>query len=300
MKARLATSALVLIALTGTLVVDHWLYPYCPVLLLLAVGMFGTAAWELATLIPEPSRPSRWEMALTVTILLSTVWATRAFGASAPNSWQIILAIYLAVLVGHFFWCMAFFKGPGHHVVHLALLGWGGAYLGLLPAALAHLRWLGGPEQSAPGLKALLLTIAVTKVGDVGAYFVGRYSGRNQMAPLLSPRKTWEGFAGGLALAVVTAVCLNELLAPRGTTLPGPLPGPWMAALFGVTVGLAGVLGDLAESLIKRDQGSKDASTLLPGFGGMLDLVDALLLAGPVAYIWFVGIEMMAPRIPGP
>jgi phosphatidate cytidylyltransferase len=73
-----------------------------------------------------------------------------------------------------------------------------------------------------------------------------------------------------------------------------------MAALFGVTVGLAGVLGDLAESLIKRDQGSKDASTLLPGFGGMLDLVDALLLAGPVAYIWFVGIEMMAPRIPGP
>jgi phosphatidate cytidylyltransferase len=61
-------------------------------------------------------------------------------------------------------------------------------------------------------------------------------------------------------------------------------------------VGLAGVLGDLVESLIKRDQGSKDASTLLPGFGGILDLVDALLLAGPVAYIWFVSVEMFAAR----
>lgn len=300
MMARMATSALFLIALAGTLLVDHWLYPYCPVLLILAVGMFGTAAWELASLIPEPSRPSRVEMVLTVTILLSTVWATRALGASAAASWQIILGVYLAVLVGHFFWCMTFFKGPGHHVVHLALLGWGGAYLGLLPAALAHLRWLGGPAESAPGLAALVLAIAVTKVGDVGAYFVGKYSGRNQMAPLLSPRKTWEGFAGGLTLAVVTAVVLNELMAPRGTPLSGPLPGPLYAAMFGITVGLAGVLGDLAESLIKRDQGSKDASTLLPGFGGMLDLVDALLLAGPVAYIWFIGIEMMAARVTAP
>lgn len=296
MMARMATSVLFLLALAGTLLVDHWMYPYCPVLLVLAVGMFGTAAWELASLIPEPSRPSRVELALTVTILLSTVWATRAFGASAADSWQLLLAVYFAVLVGQFFRCMAIFKGPGNHVVQLALLGWGSAYLGLLPAALAHIRWLGGPDQSSPGLAALILTIAVTKVGDVGAYFVGKLSGRNQMAPLLSPRKTWEGFAGGLVLAVLTAVFLNQFLESLGA----PLPGPWIAALFGVTVGLAGVLGDLAESLIKRDQGSKDASTLLPGFGGMLDLVDALLLAGPVAYIWFVAIESMTRRAPGP
>ena len=294
MRTRLATSALLLAALVGTLIIDHQFYPYCPFLLVLALGVFCTSAWELASLIPEPFRPSRIGMSATVAILLCTVWATRAFGSKdgAAASWQILLGVYLAVLVGHFLLCMAFYKGPGHHVVHLALLGWGGAYLGLLPASLAHLRWLGGTEHSQPGLSALILTLAVTKAGDVGAYFVGKYSGRNQMAPLLSPRKTWEGFAGGLALAVIVAVVLNEFLTPGRT----PLPGPWVAAMFGVTVGLAGVVGDLVESLIKRDQGSKDASTLLPGFGGILDLVDALLLAGPVAYIWFVSVEMFAAR----
>jgi CDP-diglyceride synthetase len=88
-----------------------------------------------------------------------------------------------------------------------------------------------------------------------------------------------EVLAGGLALAVIVAVVLNEFLTPGRT----PLPGPWVAAMFGVTVGLAGVLGDLVESLIKRSAGVKDSSGLLPGHGGVLDRIDALLPTLPLA-----------------
>jgi phosphatidate cytidylyltransferase len=98
------------------------------------------------------------------------------------------------------------------------------------------------------------------------------------MSPVLSPKKTWEGLAGGLIVAMGTAVALNTL---------GPvLPCIWSALGFGLTVGVAGVLGDLAESLIKRECRQKDASQVMPGFGGVLDVVDSIIYAAPIAYLW--------------
>jgi phosphatidate cytidylyltransferase len=114
-------------------------------------------------------------------------------------------------------------------------------------------------------------------MGDTGAYFTGRLLGRHKMAPVLSPKKTWEGAAGGMVAAVLTALGINAL---------GPVLHPLAAVGFGLTVGIAGLLGDLAESLIKRDCQQKDASQIMPGFGGVLDVVDAIIFAGPVAYAW--------------
>src|SRR5262249_34252678 len=106
--------------------------------------------------------------------------------------------------------------------------------------------------------------------------------GRHRMTPVLSPKKTWEGAAGGIAAAAATAIGLDRF---------GPAPvlhnALWAEIGFGVTVGAAGMLGDLAESLIKRDCRQKDASQAVPGFGGVLDVVDAVLFAAPVAYAWF-------------
>ena len=103
------------------------------------------------------------------------------------------------------------------------------------------------------------------------------------MARVLSPKKTWEGAAGGLAAAVAAALAFDLLsglpLFPRGLIA---------AAAFGLTVGTAGMLGDLAESLIKRDCQRKDASLAVPGFGGVLDVVDSVVFAAPVAYWWFL------------
>ena len=120
------------------------------------------------------------------------------------------------------------------------------------------------------------------KCCDIGAYFTGRLLGRHRMTPVLSPKKTWEGRRRAAWLsAVLTAVALDR---------SGPVPvlhgGDLAAVGFGLTVGLAGMLGDLAESLIKRDCQKKDASQVVPGFGGVLDVVDAVLFAAPVAYCW--------------
>jgi phosphatidate cytidylyltransferase len=123
------------------------------------------------------------------------------------------------------------------------------------------------------------LAIFVPKGCDIGAYFTGRLLGRHHMTPLLSPKKTWEGAAGGMVASVAIAIGINRL----GPVLPLGLAGE---IGFGATVGAAGMLGDLAESLIKRDCQKKDASQAVPGFGGMLDVVDSVVFAAPVAYWW--------------
>jgi phosphatidate cytidylyltransferase len=127
----------------------------------------------------------------------------------------------------------------------------------------------------------LALAIFVPKCTDIGAYFTGRFLGRHPLAPVLSPKKTWEGAAGGF-LAAVLATILIDRLGPANPLREDAL---WEVG-FGISVGGAGILGDLAESLIKRDCRQKDASHLVPGFGGVLDVVDAILFAAPVAYWW--------------
>src|SRR5207247_9062161 len=102
----------------------------------------------------------------------------------------------------------------------------------------------------------------------------------HRMTPVLSPKKTWEGAAGGLATAIVVTIALNRL----GANVLGECWGIEVA--FGATVGAMGMLGDLAESLVKRDCQQKDASQALPGFGGVLDVVDAVIFAAPVAFAW--------------
>ena len=139
------------------------------------------------------------------------------------------------------------------------------------------MRWLKSGDLDY-GTVALALAIFVPKCCDIGAYSIGRLIGRHKMTPVLSPKKTWEGLAGGLALAAAAAVLLNRL--------GGLGYGDPAAACLGLTVGGAGVLGDLAESLVKRDFQHKDASQVVPGFGGVLDVVDSIVFAAPVSYCW--------------
>ena len=118
----------------------------------------------------------------------------------------------------------------------------------------------------------------VPKGNDIGAYFTGKFLtgrvlGRTPMTPLLSPKKTWQGAIGGILAGCVVAVGIVSL----GPVLPTTLA----AVGFGLTVGVAGMLGDLAESLLKRDRQTKDASASVPGFGGVLDVIDSLLFAAP-------------------
>ena len=179
------------------------------------------------------------------------------------------------------------YERPGEVVERLALAVLGVCYVGLLLSFAAQLRLL-GPSCSW-GVPAIASLVIVVKMSDIGAYTVGRLFGRHKMAPVLSPGKTWEGAAGGLVFACLGSWAALHLLFPRMTDQTPRLDWAWL--LYGLLVGGAGMLGDLAESLIKRDVGRKDSSDWLPGFGGVLDLLDSVLLAAPVALLcWKLGL----------
>lgn len=136
------------------------------------------------------------------------------------------------------------------------------------------------------GALVILWVVAVTKFGDVGALLTGMAVGRHKMAPSLSPKKTWEGLAGGILASIL--VSLAFVLAgipgwPDGLTLAG-------AAIAAAGVSIAGVLGDLMESALKREAGVKDSGSVFPGLGGFMDVADSLLLAIPVAHlmVWLI------------
>lgn len=148
-----------------------------------------------------------------------------------------------------------------------ALMGW----FALLPAwfAFAFLRL------QPHGEWLILFLLGLVAAADIGAYFSGRQFGRRKLAPAVSPGKSWEGFWGGLACSLILAVLCWWLLWPQAISLP---------ALLAVTAltALASVLGDLLESMVKRERGVKDSSNLLPGHGGVMDRLDSLSAAAPV------------------
>jgi len=138
---------------------------------------------------------------------------------------------------------------------------------------LSHFVLLRNLENWEPWIFTILI---VTYVGDVGAYFSGTRWGRRKLAPLLSPKKTVEGAAGSLLASVLAGLACKLVFF---STLTG-LQALWVSALLSVS----GQMGDLLESLIKRNHGIKDSGRMLPGHGGILDRIDSILLAGPVGY----------------
>jgi phosphatidate cytidylyltransferase len=118
--------------------------------------------------------------------------------------------------------------------------------------------------------------VATVVFSDVGGYAAGVLFGRHRMAPTVSPKKSWEGFAGSVLMCVVVGAAIVPLL-PDGTW--------WQGALFGLAMACVATLGDLGESMIKRDLGIKDMGRLLPGHGGVMDRLDSLLPAAPVAWL---------------
>ncbi len=127
----------------------------------------------------------------------------------------------------------------------------------------------------------VLGVIAVVKMCDTGAFFIGCNMGKRKLIPWISPAKSWEGLIGGLATASLTAVLLA---AANNHWLHEPTIPLVYAAFLGVLFGLLGQLGDLLMSVFKRDSGIKDASSVLPGLGGILDVLDSLLIVAPIAY----------------
>jgi phosphatidate cytidylyltransferase len=258
-----------------------WLLPIAIILTVLATKEV------LDLLAAAGMQPMPWVVYLANLLVVVSPWITNGKGLlplqiakAAPDlAAPVLLAIFLVEL--------GRYRKPGGNTANIAAGIFAVVYIGIMLQLAVALRM-------AWGVGALASWIIVVKMGDTGAYAVGRLIGRHKMAPLISPGKTIEGAVGALAFSCLGAWLAFRWLVPL--TVPESLPrGPWWGWIaFGLLVGTAGMAGDLAESLLKRDVGVKDSSTWLPGFGGVLDIIDSLLLSAPVA--WFCWASGMVGR----
>ena len=150
-------------------------------------------------------------------------------------------------------------------------------YLGLLSSFFVSIRL-------EFGLWPLLMFVFVVKSADIGAYAIGTSFGKHKFSPKISPSKSWEGMAGAVAMAVVVAILFAVITAIYDIIIMAW----WLAVIFGLCFAFIGQIGDLVESMMKRDAEQKDSSNKVPGFGGILDIIDSLLVAAPFGYLFFI------------
>ncbi len=241
--------------------------------LLLVLFFLMAAGWEYVEIFRQAGwRPARWLiMAGLLAVYLSHYFQIQ------DNSLLVTISL-LALMTWH---TVDYELGADQAAVDFGISLGGWVYLGLLGGYIFDLRSL--PN----GGWWILLVLPVVWMADTGAYLVGSRIGRHKMSPRLSPKKSWEGFAGGVIFAVLT----GALLAYVYSTL-GPLHLPiWMGMLYGLLAGLVSPLGDLGESMIKRYAGLKDSGNLFPGHGGALDRIDSWLWGAVLGYyfiLWFI------------
>ncbi len=210
--------------------------------------------------------------------LLGAAWmAALVLGAQAASGLESFLVVSGGVLAAGGFatllWFIAFYNGKwGPQSLAYALAG--GVFVGFLLTHALALRELVLPEPL--GRNFLLFATLATFATDTGAFLTGRSVGKHPMAPRISPNKTWEGSAGGMAAAVAAALVLGQIL-----DLGIPV---WQQALLGIAVGVAAQVGDLLESKFKRISNAKDAGGILPGHGGILDRMDSVVVSIPTVY----------------
>jgi len=296
---RLLVATVIIIPLVGLLLADFhfnfgipgiWLWPLPLLLTVMAV------AEVLDLLRSKNLRPAAWSV-YTGSLLIITAGIVPMLWNKAGSSeisdgspeafgWPLI-ALALGVALA-FVAEMIRFREPGHAIVNVALAVFTIAFISLLMIFLFALRvhcdnrW---------GMAALVSLIFVTKMSDTGAYTCGRMFGRHKMVPLLSPKKTIEGGVGGVVTACLCSWLFFYWMVPMIVGPDAKAPTWWGCLVYGIVIAVAGIVGDLSESLLKRDMERKDSSTWIPGLGGVLDVLDSLLIAAPVAYLcWVLGI----------
>ncbi len=290
---RLLVAAVILTPLVGLLAVDYhknagapgiWLSAIPPLLAIAAVS-------ELLHLFRAKGfQPAAWAVqAGTLLVVLAGqlpvfgMWAVGSYPAAeslGAFGWPLAALAVAGSLI--FLAEMRRFERPGNSAVQVAVGMMVLLYVAVPMNFLIGLRVYQGNRQ---GMIALISMIAIVKMSDTGAYFCGRWCGRRPMAPILSPKKTIEGGFAALLTAALTAWLFLRLLAPAIFGSAPNDPNLLAVLAYGLIVGVAGMLGDLAESLLKRDLECKDSSRWMPGLGGVLDVLDSLLLAAPAAYL---------------
>lgn len=281
---RILFGLLMIVILSGLILLDGWVS--VSVSSVSGKNLDGIFIALLATLIAwggcveirrlardKDINPALMPILITVGLVtLSPYWSVYVAGSSGAG---LALGLLAGMCVAGVFQAKKF--GNSHTLVNLAVTCFISIYLGVGCWFLVSLRLLGRSGASLWGqVGYLLVFLACVKSSDIGAYFTGRFIGRRPWVPSISPGKTWEGFFGGIILATIVASLFARFSAiiPIGAAL-------W----FGPIVAVAGQMGDLLESMLKRDAGIKDSAHLIPEFGGILDLMDSVVAAAPFAWL---------------
>jgi phosphatidate cytidylyltransferase len=300
-----------LLALWGfaVLFLDTRFAPWYPILFFFAVAVLFALGHEIRSLLPSEKRPRLICLWASLLLMIAANWSATLGWPGSP--WVWVLAALTASLIILFLVEASLYQAPGSVTERLACTFFCLGYVGLFGSYLIQLRWFrpGGSGELGASTLALLLAIFIPKCCDIGAYFTGRLLGKHRMTPLLSPKKTWEGAAGGLLLSALVALFVTQFGAfwiglddadrpvfPLSQSFLAGLPGWLWSLLFGLTIGLMGLLGDLMESLLKRDLRQKDAGASVPGFGGLLDVFDSILFSAPVSYAFLQTLASFMPR----
>ena len=208
-------------------------------------------------------------LSIIASILFATCWYWPQLVQISPHIYLLFLSAFslLALLLTQYirYGTSAVLANCGANYFSII-------YLGLLSAFCIVIRIDFGPWP-------LLMFIFVVKSADIGAYMFGMLFGKHKFSPKISPGKTWEGMAGAVVIAMMVAIFFAVSCG---------IMVWWLALIFGFCFAFIGQFGDLAESMIKRDAEQKDAANKVPGFGGILDIVDSPLVAAPFAYLFFM------------
>jgi phosphatidate cytidylyltransferase len=298
LSTRLLFGLLMIFGLLLALWIDEWFAPWYPFWLLISGGVMIAASRELVHLLSSSAlRPSANSVFGGVLALLIANWVPHVAvdvevheGLAALNydparpqaALSFILLSFVAIVMVSFVVQSLQFEKPGRATLRIAGTLFVLAYVGLMGSFIVQMRWFEGRHE---GLVALLFLISTAKGADTGAYTFGRLFGRHKLWPALSPQKTIEGAVGGLVFGVVAALVVAAIAR---FALELPVLSFRQAILFGLIIGFVAQVGDLMESMIKRDCERKDASDLVPGFGGVLDVVDSVIFAAPVAFVFWL------------
>ncbi|HSO26683.1 MAG TPA: phosphatidate cytidylyltransferase [Anaerolineales bacterium] len=240
-----------------------------PVYTLMIGLMLALAAWEYDNLMRVGGYHPAGVLVIAGVLAFVIGRALNGF-ASGP---LILTVLIMAVMVYHL---VGFERGQPQAAPDFGVSLGGALYLGWIGAYFISLRQL--PD----GLWWMLLALPITWAVDSGAYLIGRRWGRRKLSPRLSPKKTWEGYWGGVAAGVLGGLGLTLLWqAINANRLPVTL---WQGALLGLILAAVTPLGDLGESMFKRQVGQKDSSHLLPGHGGVFDRIDSWLWSVVISY----------------
>ncbi|HYC99984.1 MAG TPA: phosphatidate cytidylyltransferase [Phycisphaerales bacterium] len=256
---------------------DGTLTPGLPVLLV-GLGVCARAGYELRQMFAAKGLQASAK-SLPLCASAGLLAGVLTIGGRAPVPPQYAPALLATAAAGAVFLPMLAFlrrKTPQGAAGAIAAAITTFTYVGVMLAFLMAVR----REYAVWVMVMVVLTI---KACDSGAYFTGKAIGKHKMIPWLSPGKTWEGLAGGLVSAALCGLLFQYLAGQWGPSILQGVP-TWKWMVFGVLLGGFGQLGDLSASVFKRDAGIKDSGSILPGFGGVIDMLDSLLLTGPVAY----------------